>query len=298
MHWIVASLVSAFFLGCYDLFTKASVRGNAVLPVLFLSNVCSAVVWLALMGAQAANPAALPEILHVEPLDARRHLLLFAKSALVASSWLCSYFAVKHLPVSIAAPIRATSPVWTLFGALLVLGERPSWLQILGVMTTIGAFFGLSLAGRAEGVHFSKNKWIWFIIGGTLLGAASGLYDKYLLGTVGFKASTVQAWFAIYLAAIFLPLALAWKARLWTRNDFHWRWSIPMVSLALLLADFVYFDALRDPEALVSLVSSFRRGSVLVAFAGGVLIFREANGRKKLPAVLGVLLGIVLTIMG
>ena len=35
MHWIVASLVSAFFLGCYDLFTKHAVRDNAVLPVLF-----------------------------------------------------------------------------------------------------------------------------------------------------------------------------------------------------------------------------------------------------------------------
>ena len=70
------------------------------------------------------------------------------------------------------------------------------------------------------------------------------------------------------------------------------------VSLALLLADFVYFSALRDPAALVSLVASLRRGSTLVAFAGGLLLFREANGRQKLPAVIGVLLGIVLTILG
>jgi drug/metabolite transporter (DMT)-like permease len=299
MHWIVASLVSAFFLGCYDLFTKASVRENAVLPVLFFANVCSAAVWLALMGAQALNPGALPAILHVEaPLDAHRHLLLFAKSAIVASSWVCSYFAVKHLPVSLAAPIRATGPVWTLFGALLVLGERPSWLQILGVLTTIAAFFGLSVAGRGEGVHFSKDKSIWLLTGGTLLGAVSGLYDKFLLGAVGFKASTVQAWFAIYLVVIFAPLALAWKARLWRRNEFHWRRSVPLMAFALLAADFIYFDALRNPGALVSLVSSFRRGSTLVAFAGGLLIFHESNGRKKLPAVMGVLAGIVLTIMG
>jgi hypothetical protein len=49
---------------------------------------------------------------------------------------------------------------------------------------------------------------------------------------------------------------------------------------------------------LISLVSSFRRGSTLVAFVGGVLIFHEANWRQKLPAVLGVLLGIVLTVLG
>lgn len=299
MHWIVASLVSAFFLGCYDLFTKASVRENAVLPVLFFANLCSATVWLVLMGMQAANPAALPEILHVESsLTAHQHLLLFAKSAIVGAAWMCAYFAVKQLSVSLAAPIRASGPVWTLFGALLVLGERPSGLQILGVLTTLAAFVGLSFAGRGEGVNFSKNKFVWLLVASTLFGAVSSLYDKFLLGTVGFKASTVQAWFAIYLVVIFAPLTLAWKMRLWKRNEFYWRWSVPLMAFALLAADFVYFEALRDPDALISLVSSFRRGSILVAFAGGLLIFHEPNGRKKLPAVIGVLIGILLTMAG
>jgi transporter family protein len=71
-----------------------------------------------------------------------------------------------------------------------------------------------------------------------------------------------------------------------------------LVSFALLVADFVYFNALRDPEALVSIVSSLRRGSILVAFAGGLWIYKESNGRAKLPAVIGVLAGIVLTVMG
>ena len=108
----------------------------------------------------------------------------------------------------------------------------------------------------------------------------------------------MQCWFSIYLAALFLPLAVGWKLRWWPRHEFHWRWSILLVSAALLVADFIYFDALRDPAALVSLVSGFRRGSTLVAFAGGIFIFHEKNGLAKLPAVLGVLLGIVLTIMG
>ena len=71
-----------------------------------------------------------------------------------------------------------------------------------------------------------------------------------------------------------------------------------MVSIALLVCDFIYFTALRDPESLVSLVAGLRRGSILIAFAGGMLFFGEINGRKKLPSVLGVLVGIVLTIAG
>lgn len=298
MHWIAASLLSALFLGFYELGTKHAVRDNAVLPVLFLANVCSAAVWGGLLALAAASPGTLPAALQVAPLNGTQHLLLLAKSALVASSWVCSYFAIKHLPVSLASPVRATGPMWTLFGAVLVLGERPTWLEGVGVVITLGSFVGLSFAGSREGIHFHRDKWFGFLLAGTLLGAMSGLYDKFLLGRAGFDAATVQCWFSIYLAALFFPLAVGWKLRLWPRHVFHWRWSILVISFALLLADFVYFDALRNPEALVSLVSSLRRGSVLVAFAGGLLLFGEVNSRQKFVAVLGVLTGIVLTILG
>ena len=298
MHWIVASLFSAFFLGWYDLSTKSSVRDNAVLPVLFFANLCSAAIWLTAMNTSAAFPAPLPSVFSVSPLTVAQHLQLLLKAVIVASAWTVSYFAVKHLPVTLAAPIRATGPVWTLFGALIVLAERPTWLEALGVVITLGSFFGLSAAGAREGIHFRTNRWIWWLVAGTLLNAVSALYDKFLLGRQGFSAATVQAWFSIYLTLLFLPLAIGWKLRWWPRHEFHWRWSILFMSLTLLVADFVYFNALRDPHALVSLVSSFRRGSVLVAFAGGILLFGEQNGWRKLPAVIGVLLGIILTILG
>ena len=298
MPWIAASLLSAFFLGFYDLSTKHAVRENAVLPVLFFANVCSTLVWLVLLALDHSTVVSMPAVLKVDPLTGAQHLQLLLKSAIVASSWLCSYFALKSLPLSIAAPIRSTGPMWTLFGALLVLGERPSWLEMFGVAITLASFAGLSLAGSREGIHFHKNKAIAWLLAGTLLGACSGLYDKFLMARAGFTASTVQCWFSIYLALIFLPLVIGWKLRWWPRNVFHWRWSILGVSFALLVADFLYFDALRNPEALVSLISSLRRGSTLVAFAGSLWLFKEANGRQKIIPVLGILTGIVLTVVG
>jgi transporter family protein len=298
MHWILASLLSALFLGFYELGTKHAVRDNAVLPVLFLANVCSATVWVGLLAVAAVSPGTLPAGLRVAPLTGSQHLLLLVKSALVATSWVCSYFAIKHLPVSLASPVRATGPMWTLFGAMLILGERPTWLEGIGIVITLGSFWGLSVAGSREGVHFHRDKWFGFLFTGTLLGALSGLYDKFLLARAGFNAATVQCWFSIYLAALFFPLAVGWKLRLWPRHVFHWRGSILVISFALLIADFVYFDALRNPDALVSLVSSLRRGSVLVAFTGGLLLFGEVNNRQKTLAVLGVLAGIVLTVLG
>jgi transporter family protein len=313
MHWALLSLTSALFLGFYDICQKHALRNNPVIPVLCVSTGTAALVWTGLLLLQALAPSVLPAALLVPPLGWREHAQLFLKSAIVAASWMCTYLAVKHLPISLAAPIRATSPLWTLGAAIVLLGERPSWLQLLGILTTLTSFFGLSLVGRLEGVHFHRNRWVGFMILGTLFGAASGLYDKVLLGRLHLAPATVQAWFSIYLLALFGPLAFfTSRARQKQRERlrqsdpdadvdagrFVFRFSIPILALCLLIADFAYFYALRDPQGLISLVASIRRGATLIAFGAGVFIFKEANGWKKLPPVLGIVAGIALTLLG
>jgi bacterial/archaeal transporter family protein len=298
MHWIAASLLSAVFLGFYELCTKHAVRENAVVPVLFLSTFTGAAVWIVLLAAEAGHPGVLPGALVTDPLTVGQHLQLVLKSAIVAASWIFTYFALKHLPLSLGSPIRAMSPLFTFVGALLILGERPTLLETVGVMTTLAAFVGLSLAGRREGIHFHRDKWIGFLIAGTVLGATSSLYDKYLLGRAQFSVPTVQAWFSIYLVVLFTPFVIGWQRRWWDRNEFRWRWSIPFIALTLLAADYIYFSALRDPASLVSIVMSLRRGSTLVGFTGAILLFREQHGWRKLPAVIGILVGIAITVLG
>jgi bacterial/archaeal transporter family protein len=298
MHWIAAALLSALFLGVYELCSKHAVRDNAVVPVLFFSTLTGALVWFVLLAVEGMQPGLLPAGLRTDSLTAFQHLQLALKSAIVAASWVFTYFGLKHLPLSLGSPIRATSPLWVLLGAVLILGERLTWLEALGVLTTIAAFIGLSIAGRNEGVHFHRDKWVWCLIAGTVLGAASALYDKYLLGRVKFSVPTVQAWFSIYLLALFTPLAIGWKRRWWPRKEFHWRWSIPAIALTLLVADYIYFGALADKASLVALVMSLRRGSTLVAFGGGLLFFGEQTDWTKTLAVFGILVGIVLTVLG
>lgn len=298
MNWIVASLLSALFLGGYELCTKHAVRDNAVTPVLFLSTLTGALVWIALLGTQAAHPGLLPRAFVTDPLSATQHLQIVLKSGVVAASWVFTYFAFKHLPLSLGSPIRATSPLWTLVGAVLILGERPTLIETIGVLTTLGSFVGLSLVGAREGVHFHRNRWVAYLIAGTLLGAASSLYDRYLLGRLHFTVPTVQAWFSFYLVLFFLPFAIGWWRRWWPRHEFQWRASIPFIAVFLLISDYVYFSALTRPEALVSIVMSLRRGSTLVGFTGGLVLFREKHGWKKLPAVIGILVGMTLAVLG
>lgn len=299
MSWVYEAVASAFFLGLYDVFKKQSVQGNAVIPTLFLSVCCGAAIWApwVLWSSVAGMERAPLLMLQVDRLDWVDHGRLLLKSAVVAVSWVFSYFALKHLPVSVAGSIRATGPFWTLLGAIVLFAERPDGLQWLGIALTLSSFVALSFAGRREGLVFHRNRWVFFMVGATLAGTASGLYDKHLMGTLGYRASTVQAWFSIYLVVVLLPVVVGWWRRWWPRGDFQWRGSIPLIGISLLVADYLYFEALRQEGAMISVVSCLRRGGVLVSFAAGYLLFKERNYRAKTPCVLGILAGVVLIVL-
>lgn len=294
MSWLLLTLGSALLLGLYDYFKKLALRDNAVLPVLFGSVAAGAAVWLPLVVWAAIAPASLPAGLQqVGELDARGHLLLFGKAALVGASWLLGYYGIRALPLSIASPIRATGPLWTIAFAVLVFGEAPAAKQWLGVAIVLLSFFGFTLVGRREGIHFHRHAGVFFMIGATLLGAASSLFDKYLLQSARLSPYQVQAWFTIYLALMLVP-ALAWWARLKDRQAWHWHWAIPVIGITLLAADILYFSAIAQPGALISLISPVRRTSVAVSFLLGIVLFRERQVGLKAVCVAGIIGGVIL----
>src|SRR6056297_1416879 len=195
MTWVLLSLISAVLLGCYDITKKMAARGNAVPAVLLISTSEGALLWLPLLIWSFVSPESQPiEFLRLVPLTFSQHVLVAAKSLLVAASWTFSLFAVKHLPLSIAAPIRSTSPLWTILIAITFLGERPSVTQWIGITVVLMSFWAFSSVGRREGIHFARNRWVACMMLATITGALSSIYDKYLLQTCGLPVATLQAW--------------------------------------------------------------------------------------------------------
>ncbi|MDR1091065.1 MAG: DMT family transporter [Prevotella sp.] len=279
--WLALAFVSAFFLGCYDICKKKSVNENAVIPVLFLNTFFCTVLLSPLVLISSFSPDTLSGTIgYVPSVSLKTHGYIFIKSVIVLTSWIFGYFAIKHLPLTITGPINATRPVMTLAGALLIFGERLNLYQWVGVVITIISFFLLSLSGKKEGISFHKNKWIFFMILAAIAGAVSGLYDKFLMRQ--FSSTAVQFWFNLYQCLLMLAvMTILWYPKRETTTPFRWRWSIVLVSAFLSIADFVYFYALTDPDAMISIVSMVRRSSVLVSFAGGVIFFHEKNLKGK-----------------
>ena len=60
----------------------------------------------------------------------------------------------------------------------------------------------------------------------------------------------------------------------------------------------LYFFALKQPDALLSVISVIRRGSVLVTFVCGAIVFKEGNLRAKGLNMLLMVAGIALLLIG
>ena len=303
--WLSLAFLSAALLGCYDAFKKVALSGNAVLPVLFLNTLFCSLIFLPALLLSKYTGLLDGSIFAVgETAGWRVHGPILLKSCIVLSSWTLGYFGIKHLPLTLVGPINATRPVMVLLGALLLYGEQLNLLQWIGVTLAVVSFFLLGREGRKEGFDFRRNVWIWAVIGAAVLGAISGLYDRYLMapvqsGGLGLDKMAVQVWYNIYQCGMMgVMLLVLWLPGRKKTTPFKWKWSIIGISVFLCGADFVYFYALSQPDAMVSIVSMVRRGSVVVSFLAGALIFHEKNLRNKATDLVLVLLGMLFLYLG
>ena len=305
--WLVLAFVSATFLGFYDTSKKASLKDNAVLPVLFLNTVFSTLTFSPFLldyigdfgwfSGTFMDTAPYGDGLADGTQTIKAHLLVILKAFIVLSSWICGYFGLKHLPLTIVGPINATRPVLVLVGAMLIFGERLNTYQWIGVILAIGSVFLMSRASKKENIDFKKNKWIWCVGLATLMGVISGLYDKFIMKSL--SPMFVQSWFNFYQLLIMAVICgLLWYPKRHQSTPFQWRWTILLISVFICIADFAYYTSLNDPDSMISVVSLARRGSVVISFACAVIFFKERNLKAKIFDLLLLLTGMAFIWIG
>ena len=127
--WLALAFLSAFLLGCYEVNKKMSLNGNAVIPVLFLNTLISSLIFLPFILLSYTTNRLDGTMFYVPKASFETHMAVLLKAVIVLTSWISGYFALKHLPLTITGPIKATQPVLTLVGALLIFGERLNLYQ-------------------------------------------------------------------------------------------------------------------------------------------------------------------------
>lgn len=291
---LLLAFLSAILLGFYDFFKKLSLEKNTVIPVLFLSSLSSAIFFYFLTYILSINFQIFK--INIFDINLVTHLLFALKSVIVGLSWILAYFAIKNLPLTVASPIRASGPVWTLFGAIIVFGEKMSTIQWIGIGITLIFYYLFGIVGEKEGLSFKNNKWILYMTVSTMIGSISSLYDKFLVAN--YNRILMQMWYHIYMV-IFIGMFLlfTWKNYKVIYKTLKWRWTIPLIGIVLSLSDLFYFLSLSYPNALISTITTIRRGSVVVSFTLGAFFLNEKNVKYKAITLIGILTGIFIIIL-
>jgi len=313
--WIILAFISALCLGFYDVSKKIALRDNKVIDVLTLS-VCFSSLCLAvpLLLSRLCPDAMLHSYFYVPRLDLTAHLYTLLKSVIVLSSWIFAYISLKHLPISVVSPMQATRPMWTLLGALLVFGERLNTFQWLGILFAIGSIFIFSFRKGTitnNQSPITNNKYYLALALAILIGACAGLYDKYLMRRYDHNA--VQVYYTFYQALLML---ITWA--IMNRKNLQSSYLdssrmifsifnlqsiknigvIILISVFLIISDNLYMLALRDPDSMIAVVSTIRRGGVVIGFAYGLIFLREPDPWRKILCMLGILSGLICLALG
>lgn len=313
--WIVLSFISALCLGGYDISKKIALRENRVIDVLTMSICFSSLILLVPLLLSRVCPEIMEgTAFYVPRLDLQAHGYVVVKSMIVLSSWVFAYISLKHLPLSVVSPMQATRPMWTLVGALVLFDERLNGCQWIGVLLAIGSIFVFSFKSKSPmanpQIFKTSNQYYVALALAILLGSCAGLYDKYLMRQYDHNA--VQVYYTLYQAVMML---VVWGItnKKWPmtngKNEVNHapaveKWQITkkgvilLISLFLIVSDNVYMLALRDPDSLIAVVSTIRRGGAVIGFAYGLLFLKEQDPWKKVACMLGILTGLLFLTIG
>ena len=284
MTWLGYIVTSAVTLAFYDICKKHSVTGNRPFLVLLITSATGFLATASVLASTGRLEAAVM-------LAPRDIALLAVKSMIVATSWSLAYYALRTLPVTIMAPIRATGPIWTTLAATMLFSEVPNLRQAAGFALAFTGFIVFSLAARREGLRLRDPSMV-LAIGATLTGSASALYDKHLIASLHLPPDVVLLWFMGGMTLVYATACAITAKR--DRTPFIWRWTIPAVGILLALSDFLYFTAINEPDARISILSTLRRTSTVLTFILGGAIFHEQNLWRKGLALIGLLTGVIL----
>lgn len=305
--WTILAFISALCLGFYDVSKKIALRENKVIDVLTLS-VCisSLLLSIPLLLSRCCPDVMTGTPFYVPKMNLQAHLFTILKSAIVLSSWVFSYISLKHLPISVVSPMQATRPMWTLIGALLIFGERLNSWQWIGVCLAIGTVLVFSFFTRHPRSprvtrDSSLNRYYIALALAILLGACSGLYDKYLMRR--FDHNAVQVYYTFYQAVMMLIVWAIMNRKNLPSSFFHLQsihriGVIALISVFLIISDNVYMLALRDPDSLIAVVSTIRRGGAVIGFAYGLLFLKEQDPLPKILCMLGICAGLICLAFG
>ena len=199
--------------------------------------------------------------------------------------------------LSVVYPLaRGTGPLFSTLGALLLLGERPTPLGLLGAGLIVTGVFIIARNAAAVGVTaqgqggLNQRQAIAFGVLTGLFIASYTLWDKFAVSRLYLPPVLYDTISVAVRALLLLPIGL----RLWPQVVVLWReHKVEIVGVGFFseLAYILVLTAMQTTPVLYT--APLREVSILIATVMGALLLKEGNLRRRLPAAAAILLGVI-----
>jgi drug/metabolite transporter (DMT)-like permease len=227
-------------------------------------------------------------------------LLLFGTGVLSVCTQILNARSLRHMDVSAASPLYATTPAMTAVLAFLFLGEALSGYQILGIVILFIGTYLLEKVVRGPSVETRvppPTKYFYFIFLSIFLYGISALIDRYILTHYNLSPQALLAFAHLFLA-IGLGAYFFIRYDGWTgiRHSFK-TYGLSIIFISLLTVSYRFAELKSIQLASVGIVVAIVKSSSLFSTIIGGKLFKEKHIGIKALACAIIIAGVVLVIL-
>ena len=315
MLWIGLVLLYGILKGIREILKKKALGRNTVMEVLLMYTLLSFLILI-------------PTAPKAGGLNPEQYASIFAKSFIIFLAWLCSFYALSCMPVSLYGILDMARVLFSTLLGVFLLHEKMTIPGTIGLVLVCAGLYALSGLKRREKEESTivvqtsseesaatakgsdrtsdREKRIWGRITSTTAGvvilaflssffnAVSGTMDKVLMK--GMNETQLQFWYMLFLVFLYIAYTIIMGTKIRLKgmftNPYVW-----MLSIAFIIADRALFIANRDPASRVTIMTLLKQSGVICTIIGGRLFFHEKNIKYKLCCAAVVIAGIVIAVI-
>ncbi len=296
MSWIWLVLLYGILKGCREICKKKALLTCSSIEVL-------------LVYSFAAFLLVCPDAPHATGLSPKFYFFIALKSLVIFAAWLCSFKAIKYLPLSFYGVLDLSRVLFATLLGVLVLHEAMSAFNMVGLIlvgtglvmlrfqpirkTASGNETGKTQITAQEKAQVSW-KLVLFALASCMLNAISGLMDKLLMRQI--SSSQLQFWYMLFLCLFYAAYSLIARADINLKRALTNKW-IWLLSIMFVIADRALFVANSMEASQITIMTLLKQAGCIVTILAGKFIFKEENAGYKLVCAGVIIAGIVLGVM-
>lgn len=278
--WIALVCVYGILKGFRDIIKKKALEKNSAMEVLFFYTFISFLF-------------VLPETKDALGMDFHYIGFIMIKSAIIFAAWICSFKAIKRLPIGFYGIMDMSRVIFATALGALVLGEVLTGHKIAGMtLVLIGLLF--VNFGPKNTLERTKPIYIILVLISCLCNAVSELLDKMLMQSI--SSSQLQFWYLFFLVVMYLGYMLVKREKISWRTLYKNYWII-ILSILFVIGDKALFIACSYENSTVVAMTLIKQCSVLITIIGGRIVFKEKRTLYKLMCAAVIIAGIVFAVM-